>query len=200
MREFPSKVLRSSSPSTQTRRTSCTRAQNWPERMDAFLTASAEREERRARGGGTRDAATTRDIMRTINDVMEPDVYWVPDDMPLERAAHELASRQISGAPVCGADGKLVGMLSMKDLTEFYGGVHETRLVREVMTPEILAVLPDDPIQQAIKLMAFEGVHRLLVIDRDQRLVGIVTSMDILRELAGFPRQPARVLAVAPPP
>lgn len=137
--------------------------------------------------------------MRTINDVMEPNVHWVPDDMPLDRAAQELASRQISGAPVCTGDGKIVGMLSMKDLTEFYGGVHETRLVREVMTPEILSVAPDDPIQQAIKLMAFEGVHRLLVIDRDQRLAGIVTSMDILRELAGFPRQPPRVVAVAPP-
>jgi predicted transcriptional regulator len=137
--------------------------------------------------------------MRTIDDVMERNVYWLPSEMPLERAAEELASRQISGAPVCAANGRIVGMLSMRDLTEFYGGVNELRLVEEVMTPEILAVAPDDPIQQAINLMAFEGVHRLLVIDRDQRLAGIVTSMDILRELAGFPREPPRVVAVAPP-
>lgn len=139
------------------------------------------------------------DIMRTVRDIMEPDVLWIASDMPLERAAEELASRQISGAPVCSPDGKIVGMLSTTDLTEFYGAAHELRLVRDVMTPEMLAVAPDAPIDAAIKLMAFEGVHRLVVIDKDQRLVGIVTSMDVLRELAGFPRQPARVLAVAPP-
>jgi predicted transcriptional regulator len=47
--------------------------------------------------------------------------------------------------------------------------------------------------------MAFEGVHRLLVVDEAEHLVGIVTSMDVLRELAGFPRPQDRVVAVAPP-
>ena len=137
--------------------------------------------------------------MRTVRDIMEPDVFWLASDAPLERAAQELAARQISGAPVCGPDGRIIGMLSSTDLTEFYGGAHELRLVRDVMTPETLAVGPDDAIQRAIEVMAFEGVHRVLVIDAEQRLLGIVTSMDVLRELAGFPRQPARVLAVAPP-
>ena len=137
--------------------------------------------------------------MRTVRDIMELDVFWLPSDMPLEQAAKELASRQVSGAPVCAPDGRIVGMLSTTDLTEFYGGVHELRLVRDVMTPEVLAVTPDDPIQRAIELMAFEGVHRLAVIDIEQHLHGIVTSMDVLRELAGFPRQPPRVMAIAPP-
>ncbi len=137
--------------------------------------------------------------MRTIRDIMEPDVFWIPSDMPLERAAQELASRQISGAPVCAPDGRIVGMLSTTDLTEFYGGAHELRLVRDVMMPELLAVGLDDPIDRAIRLMAFEGVHRVLVLDEDKHLHGIVTSMDVLRELAGFPRQPPRVYAVAPP-
>ena len=137
--------------------------------------------------------------MRTVRDIMEPHVFWSPSDMPLERVAQELASRQVSGAPVCAPDGKIVGMLSTTDLAEFYGGAHELRLARDVMTPETLAVKPDDPIEAAIKLMAFEGVHRLVVMDAEHRLHGIVTSMDVLRELAGFPRQPARVVAVAPP-
>jgi predicted transcriptional regulator len=137
--------------------------------------------------------------MRTIRDIMEPNVFWLPHDMPLKRAAAELAERQISGAPVCAPDGSIVGMLSTSDLTDFYGGVNELRLVRDVMTPEILAVGPDDPIDRAIRSMAFEGVHRLMVLDAERRLLGIVTSMDVLRELAGFPRQPMRVVAVAPP-
>ena len=137
--------------------------------------------------------------MRTVGEVMEPHVFWVPTDMPLHRAAEELAARQISGAPACLPDGRIVGVVSQTDLTEHYGGVHELRLVCDVMTPEILTVSQSDPLERAIGLMAFEGVHRLFVLDSDEHLAGIITSMDVLRELAGFPRQPHRVFAIAPP-
>jgi predicted transcriptional regulator len=137
--------------------------------------------------------------MRTVGEVMEPHVFWVPADMPLGRAAEELAAQQISGAPACSPDGKIVGMISMTDLTENYGGANELRLVRDVMTPEVLTVKQGDPLEAAIRLMAFEGVHRLVVLDDDERLAGILTSMDVLRELAGFGRQPPRPFAVAPP-
>lgn len=132
--------------------------------------------------------------MRTVRDIMEPDVFFLPSDMPLGRAAEELALRQIGGAPVCDPEGAIVGMISKTDLAEYYGGANELRAVGDVMTPEVLAVGPDEPMQRAIVSMAFEGVHRLLVLDDKKRLVGIVTSMDVLRELAGFPRQSAVVV------
>lgn len=137
--------------------------------------------------------------MRAVHEVMQPNVFCVPCDMTLERAARELASRQIGGAPVLGPEGKLAGMLSMTDLVEVYGPSHRSRLVREVMTPELFAVTPDDPVERAVELMAFEGIYRVLVIDRDGQLAGIVTAMDVLRELAGFRRETPRVFAVAPP-
>ena len=40
--------------------------------------------------------------------------------------------------------------------------------------------------------MAFEGVHRLIVLDEEARLVGILTPMDVIRELAGMERQQTR--------
>lgn len=138
-------------------------------------------------------------MAKAVLDIMEANVFWLADDTPLKVAAEALAERQISGAPVCAPDGKIVGMFSQTDLTEYYGPANDTRLVRDAMSPAILAVRPDEPIQRAVELMAFEGVHRLLVLDGD-RLAGIVTSMDVLRELAGFPRRSHRVVAIAPPP
>lgn len=138
-------------------------------------------------------------MLRQVRDIMEPNVFWLADDAPLARAAEALAERQISGAPVCDASGKIVGMFSKTDLAEYYGSVNEARLVRDAMTPTVVAVGPDDPIDHAVELMAFEGVHRLLVLD-GERLEGIVTAMDVLRELAGFSRREHRVIAVAPPP
>jgi predicted transcriptional regulator len=137
--------------------------------------------------------------MGTVREIMEPNVAWLPEDMPLKRAAEALAERQISGAPACDRDGKVVGMFSKTELTENYGAANDARLVRDVMTREVLFVRPEDPVERAIELMAFEGVHRLLVFEGD-RLAGIVTTMDVLRAIAGFPRRGHRVIAVAPPP
>ncbi len=137
--------------------------------------------------------------MRTVGEVMEPQVFWVPTDMALERAAAELAARQFSGAPACSPEGRVVGVITLTDLTEHYGGAYEGRLVKDAMTPEVFSVKQADPLEEAIRRMAFEGVHRLVVLDDHERLVGIITSMDVLRELAGYPRQPQRVFAVAPP-
>lgn len=137
--------------------------------------------------------------MRTVRDIMEPNVFWLAADAPLARAAEMLAERQISGAPVCDATGRILGMFTKTELAEHYGCAHEARLVRDVMTPTVISVHADDPIERAVQLMAFEGVHRVLVLD-DDRLEGILTSMDVLRELAGFPRRQHRVIAVAPPP
>jgi predicted transcriptional regulator len=89
-------------------------------------------------------------------------------------------------------------MITKSDLAVHYGPAHQARLVGDVMTPALLSLGPDEAVERAVQLMAFEGVHRLLVLD-GERLAGIVTSMDVLRELAGVSRPAARVMAVAPP-
>jgi CBS domain-containing membrane protein len=136
--------------------------------------------------------------MRTVRDIIDPEPFWVPADMPLGRVAEELSEHQVGGAPVCSPDGRIVGMVSKTDLTELYGRADDDRRAQDAMTPEVLSVRADAPIEGAIRNMAFEGVHQLVVVDDDERFVGVVTSMDILRELAGYPRKPARVFAVAP--
>jgi len=56
----------------------------------------------------------------------------------------------------------------------------ENRLVRDIMTKEVHAVSPDDPVERAIRLMVEHRIHRIPVVEGD-RLVGIVTRGDILR-------------------
>ena len=136
--------------------------------------------------------------MRTVADLMETAVRSLTPEMRLARAAAVLADDQIGGAPVCDEDGKVVGVLSQSDLTDVFASPRE-RTVAEVMTPEVLFVRESAPIGEAIRSMAFEGVHRLIVLDDEGRLRGVVSSMDILRELAGFERENRRSTAVAPP-
>lgn len=137
--------------------------------------------------------------MPLVREIMEPNVVWLPVDMPVVRAAEELSHHGIGGAPVASRDGTIVGVVSKTDLLEVFGSADEPRIVRDVMMPEVLSVGPDDPVERAVQIMAFEGVHRLVVRDRDGKLAGIVTSMDVLRALAGFARRAARVEGVALP-
>ena len=56
----------------------------------------------------------------------------------------------------------------------------ENRLVQDVMTTEVHAVGPDEPVERAIGLMVQYKIHRIPVVDHDH-LVGIVTRGDVLR-------------------
>lgn len=110
-----------------------------------------------------------------------------------------MLERGISGAPVMDQDGKPMGMLSKTDLIEAYssrkdrhqaaagqcaaGGPEDVK-VGDIMVPYLLAVSSTAPISLASALMAYEGVHRLLVLNDSNQMVGIVSALDILRWLA----------------
>lgn len=57
-------------------------------------------------------------------------------------------------------------------------------LVKEVMTTELVSVHTDASPTEVAKMMTKDGVHRVLVLDDDYRLYGIITSMDIVRLFA----------------
>lgn len=69
---------------------------------------------------------------------------------------------------------------------EDYGELHiedEGLLVRDIMTPTVYTVPVDTPVQKVAKTMVAGRIHRLLV-TRDSKVVGIVTSLDLLRLLS----------------
>jgi CBS domain-containing protein len=72
-------------------------------------------------------------------------------------------------------------------------GMHELSLAGatagDVMTPVPLAVHESDTVAHAAALMAFEGIHRVVVVGDDGRVVGVLASTDVLRWIghrAGF--------------
>jgi CBS domain-containing protein len=138
-------------------------------------------------------------LQRPVRTIMEPDVFAVPVDMPLARVAAELSERQIGGAAACTSRGAVIGVISKTDLTESFGPAGQGQVAGDAMTPDVISVGPDEPIERAVHLMVFEGVHRLFVVDAHGVLAGIVSAMDVLRALAGVPHRSQRVMAVAPP-
>jgi CBS-domain-containing membrane protein len=60
--------------------------------------------------------------------------------------------------------------------------VDRTR-VRDVMTPAVLCVTPETPAPRVVQQLLKLNVHRLFVVDDDGVLVGVISTVDVLRHL-----------------
>lgn len=92
----------------------------------------------------------------------------------------------ISGAPVVDSFGRPVGMVSKTDVVRWNcerSGVREPT-VAELMVPKPVCVKSSESIARAAAVMAFEGVHRVPIVDGSGHIVGIVSSIDVLAWLA----------------
>jgi CBS-domain-containing membrane protein len=123
--------------------------------------------------------------MLKLRDIMTRDVFTLSSTIDASRAAWELSVRGYTGAPVQDARGRLVGVLSRSDLMdpERTEGSLEGKAVQDLMTPAMFTLYPEAPVSSAIGLMVREGIHRVIVMDDDRQMVGIVTSSDILHSL-----------------
>jgi len=137
-----------------------------------------------------------------LADVMTRSVVAVRSDMSLEEVTEVFLARSISGAPVIDDAGRPIGVVSKTDLlraahdagdsgaleevVERGYHIHEMAVPRvsDVMTPLVFSLSQDAPVARAAALMAFEGVHRVPVVDDDGVLVGIVSAIDVLRWMA----------------
>lgn len=138
-------------------------------------------------------------------DIMRKDVVTVTPYMTLKELAQTLTDGGISGAPVVDGDGKILGVVSQTDLVRaeresspndvgFYhketdeaataSGFHyedpDTRRVEQIMTPGGLSCDVETPVEDVARLMLARRIHRVLVTRRGG-LVGIITTMDIMR-------------------
>ena len=143
----------------------------------------------------------------TAEDVMSREVKTICQDMPLREAARLLAREQISGAPVVDARGCCVGVLSATDFVHWADkGTEAVRStarpcycsdwqvvdleflpgdeVRSYMSSDPVTVSPALPVTDLARMMLDAHIHRLVVVDRHQHPVGIVSSTDILAAVA----------------
>jgi predicted transcriptional regulator len=128
-----------------------------------------------------------REKTTRVADVMTKDVVTLDVRTTVEVAARILAERRIGGAPVVSASGKAVGIVTRSDLLDpRHHGADAT--IEVAMTRVLYAVRPSDPLLTAVRMMATENIHRVIVADERGAVVGVVTSMDVMRAIAGADR------------
>lgn len=116
-----------------------------------------------------------------VRDAMTSKVEWISPDLTLREVAAKLRDCDIGCLPV-GENDRLVGMITDRDIC--YRGVADgtdpnTATARTVMSRGITYCLDDEDIEEAARLMETKGIHHLAVLNRDKRLVGILTLGDL---------------------
>ena len=111
-------------------------------------------------------------------DIMTRDVITVSPTATIKNLAMTLIKNQISGAPVAGRNGKIIGVVSEADIVGKKG-----KDVKTIMSKNIISVTEDTAVEAIAKLMTTHRIKRLPVM-RGAEVVGIVSRADIVNAIA----------------
>jgi CBS domain-containing protein len=146
-------------------------------------------------------------------DVMVSNVISVGLQAPVQEVAEVLLRNRISGVPVIGPQGELVGIVSEGDLmrrpeagterrhswwldllTSSQGLASDyikshSRKVVDVMTRRVITATPDTPVREIATLLEKHGIKRVPIVS-DGKVVGIVSRANLLQALASVKNMP----------
>lgn len=127
------------------------------------------------------DPSNRRAAYEKVAQVMTTDLFTVAQEDTVTLAEAMMRWEKIRHVPVEDQDGKLVGMLTMRELVEALRKKDDegSLNVGEVMDRDLKTVTPETPTIDAIKMMRDEGISALPVI-KDEKLVGLICDSDFL--------------------
>jgi CBS domain-containing protein len=122
-----------------------------------------------------------------VQELMSRSVDIIDPNSTIRDAARKMRADNVGALPV-GENDRLVGMVTDRDIA--VRAVAEERApgttsVREVMSEKVAYCYEDDDAERAAKVMTDHQVRRLPVLNRDKRLVGIVSLADLARHDGG---------------
>lgn len=127
-----------------------------------------------------------------VAELMQRNVRTVGSEASIAEVVLSLADAHVSGMPVVDKGGRMIGVVSASDVLTAEAEADsqnvgrellENTSVREIMTTRPFTVAPDEDVREAARQMLYADVHRLFVAE-DDRLVGVVSTTDIVRAVA----------------
>jgi len=116
-----------------------------------------------------------------VSEVMTRGIEKISPAATLEQAAKQMKEHNVGLLPVVDEE-KVVGVVTDRDIVLRAVSARlrpEMTRVRDVMTAKVIFCHEDEDITQASLLMERNLVHRLIVLDRNEKLAGIVSLSDL---------------------
>ena len=123
-----------------------------------------------------------------VADLMTPDVKACTIHESLNTAARIMWDHDCGCAPVVDAHGKLVGIVTDRDIAmaAYTQGVPLGSIpVERVMSPKVISCSRTDDLEAAHRLMRTYEIHRIPVVDSRSRPVGILSLSDVINHWHG---------------
>lgn len=122
-----------------------------------------------------------------VRDLMTADVITATPTMELVDAARLLRRHRVRHLPIVNAGGAVVGIISNRDVLVAHrseGNINGERRIAHVMTRDPVCVNPSTRAAEAATLLLSHRVGCLPVVDRHNRLIGIITEADYVQRFA----------------
>lgn len=123
--------------------------------------------------------------IRSVDSVMSHGVVSVDSKATVEDAVEAMASNSISSVLVNDKAGAPVGILTERDILRLVdeGVIHNSLEIGDVMSSPVITVSNKKSLHETIELMDLNKVRRLVVMDADNNVAGIVTQFDMVKGL-----------------
>ena len=141
-----------------------------------------------------------------VSEIMTRDLTSVESDIPVRELIFILDNAEMPNVPVVDDDGRLTGFISEKDLIRaalpgYFEMLHSASFIPDMnqlaskleqiadqpianyMRDDVMSVTQEDDDLRAADLIIRKGVKNLPVVDSDNRLIGRVRRIDLLRRL-----------------
>ena len=116
-----------------------------------------------------------------VKDIMTPNVEYTDPNTTIKEAARKMKSQDFGALPI-GENDRLVGMITDRDITirsVAEGKDPEKTTVRDAMSENITYIYDDQDLKELADLMKKEQIRRVVVLNRDKRMVGIASLGDL---------------------
>jgi CBS domain-containing protein len=116
-----------------------------------------------------------------LKEIMTRDVEVIHPDDPLQIAAQKMRDRDIGFLPVCDGD-RLIGVVSDRDIiirVIAEGRDPKAMMGRNLVTAPVIYCFEDQEVDEAARIMQENQIRRLVILNRDKRLVGVVSLGDL---------------------
>ena len=116
-----------------------------------------------------------------VREIMTSNVECLAPEASLKEIAQEMKSLDVGFIPICEND-RLVGTVTDRDIVIRHvadGRDVNTTQVREIMSREIIYAFEEDDVKTVAERMREKDVRRILILDENKRLVGVVSIGDI---------------------
>lgn len=120
-------------------------------------------------------------------DIMSKNIIFARPDETIKEVSLKMLKNKISGLPIIDNSGKIVGIISQTDIVKLSEKYNEKELeklkVNEIIKRKrrLIVARENTSIKRLIKLMIKHDISRIPIVDKEYKVIGIVSKLDILK-------------------